>query len=356
VEHALATEDFPACSTAQVETFEARGSRLLKTLIVDDNPDDRSLVIRELQKTLENFQPVEIADLKMLKKCLEKADFELVVTDYRLYWSDGLKVLNWVKRLNADIPVVMFTGTGNEEIAVEAMKAGVSDYILKSPANFQKLRASAQSALRLRQQKIETEAAELRYKNLFDTVPVGLFRCAPSGLILDVNPALAAILGYSDRKELLGKNFASFHPAPEDFPRWREELEREGSVAFIETRFKNRIGPAPVVEIHARALRDPESRQMVYEGSVEDISERKHAEQEREKMIGELRENHARIKTLTGLLPICASCKKIRDKEGTWNALESYIEHHSEAHFTHSFCPECVHRLYPEVFLDRRKF
>ena len=57
-----------------------------------------------------------------------------------------------------------------------------------------------------------------------------------------------------------------------------------------------------------------------------------------------------KIKTLSGFLPICASCKKIRDDKGYWNKIESYIAQHSEAEFSHSFCPECLKKLYPEFY------
>ena len=57
----------------------------------------------------------------------------------------------------------------------------------------------------------------------------------------------------------------------------------------------------------------------------------------------------AKIKTLSGLLPICASCKKIRDDQGYWTQLEYYISEHSEAEFTHGCCPECMKKLYPEL-------
>jgi hypothetical protein len=53
------------------------------------------------------------------------------------------------------------------------------------------------------------------------------------------------------------------------------------------------------------------------------------------------------VRTLRGILPICASCKKIRDDKGYWNQLESYIRDHSEAEFSHSLCPECIEKLYP---------
>ena len=84
-----------------------------------------------------------------------------------------------------------------------------------------------------------------------------------------------------------------------------------------------------------------------------DITERKQAEASRQKLIQELQNALAEVKTLSGLLPICASCKKIRDDKGYWNQIESYIRNHSEAEFSHSICPECVTKLYPELSDDK---
>ena len=61
------------------------------------------------------------------------------------------------------------------------------------------------------------------------------------------------------------------------------------------------------------------------------------------------------VKVLSGLLPICSSCKKIRDDKGYWNQIESYIHDHSEADFSHSICPECIKKLYPDLKIDTNK-
>jgi ABC-type multidrug transport system fused ATPase/permease subunit len=82
------------------------------------------------------------------------------------------------------------------------------------------------------------------------------------------------------------------------------------------------------------------------------ISKRKQAEKEREKLIAELQDAVTKIKTLRGLLPICSSCKKIRDDKGYWKQIESYIRDHSEAEFTHSMCPICAKKFYPELFQE----
>lgn len=80
-----------------------------------------------------------------------------------------------------------------------------------------------------------------------------------------------------------------------------------------------------------------------------EMDERKRIEKEREKLISELQMAMGEVKKLSGFLPICSSCKKIRDDEGYWNQIESYIRDHSEAEFSHSICPECVKKLYPDL-------
>jgi hypothetical protein len=70
----------------------------------------------------------------------------------------------------------------------------------------------------------------------------------------------------------------------------------------------------------------------------------------REKLINELQEALAKIRTLKGLIPICASCKKVRDDKGYWQQVEVYIRDHSEAEFTHGICPDCFQRLYPDEY------
>jgi DNA-binding NtrC family response regulator len=80
------------------------------------------------------------------------------------------------------------------------------------------------------------------------------------------------------------------------------------------------------------------------------LQERKQAEEERENLILELQEALAKVKKLSGLIPICSSCKKIRDDKGYWNQLEKYLLEHSDATLSHGLCPDCAKDLYPDVF------
>lgn len=83
--------------------------------------------------------------------------------------------------------------------------------------------------------------------------------------------------------------------------------------------------------------------------SFVDITRRKEIEAEKDNLISKLHDALKRIRTLRGIIPICAACKKIRDDKGIWNQIESYIRDHSDADFSHSICPECSKKLYPDI-------
>lgn len=84
----------------------------------------------------------------------------------------------------------------------------------------------------------------------------------------------------------------------------------------------------------------------------QDITERRKLEDENLKLIVSLQSSLEKVKQLSGLLPICATCKKIRDDKGYWSQIESYISHHSEAQFSHGICPKCAKELYPNLELS----
>ena len=98
-----------------------------------------------------------------------------------------------------------------------------------------------------------------------------------------------------------------------------------------------------------------DGKPLLMSGTHQDITERKLAEAEREKLIDELKTALADVKTLSGLLPICASCKKIRDDNGYWQQVEGYIQNHSDATFTHGMCPDCIVKYFPDYGDDNKK-
>ena len=110
----------------------------------------------------------------------------------------------------------------------------------------------------------------------------------------------------------------------------------------------NQKGEARSMEVHAFPIFDADGElAQLIEYSL-DITERRQLEREREQLVQELQEALGNVRKLSGLLPICASCKKIRDDKGYWKQIEVYIREHSEADFSHSICPECRVRLYGE--------
>jgi PAS domain S-box-containing protein len=99
-----------------------------------------------------------------------------------------------------------------------------------------------------------------------------------------------------------------------------------------------------------QAVRGDHGEWMGRRCSNRDITDSKKTEGERERLIEQLQQALAQVKALSGFLPICASCKKIRDDQGYWQQLESYIRDHSEAEFSHGLCPDCARRLYPDLY------
>lgn len=98
---------------------------------------------------------------------------------------------------------------------------------------------------------------------------------------------------------------------------------------------------------------DPHGKLIAYDGLVVDISETEYAEAEQERLIAELRSALVMVKKLHNLLPICCSCKKVRDDKGYWKDIDDYIaEHFPTISFTHGFCPDCAKRLYPEYYVE----
>ena len=156
--------------------------------------------------------------------------------------------------------------------------------------------------------------------------------------------------GYS-REELSGLSFDRFvHPADLDahLAAGQEFYEGIRSSFKTEARYLRKGGDPLWGNLTVERIEDSTGQMLFVLGMLEDISERRRAAEERERMIDELKEALANVKTLRGLIPICASCKKIRDDKGYWSQVEVYVRDRSEAEFSHGICPDCMSRLYPK--------
>jgi two-component system sensor histidine kinase/response regulator len=196
--------------------------------------------------------------------------------------------------------------------------------------------------------------SEERYRQLIETMQDGVYRSSHEGKFLDVNPALVKILGYSSKEQLMAidiKKQLYFDLGDRESAELEEKLEE-----MAVYRIRKKDGSEIWVEDHGRLVTDENGKVLYHEGVLRDVTERKRAEdtlekstREREKLIQELQSALDNVKTLQGLIPICANCKKIRDDKGYWNQVEEYIMEHSDATFTHGICPECAKKIFGEM-------
>ncbi|MFO7891241.1 MAG: PAS domain S-box protein [bacterium] len=169
--------------------------------------------------------------------------------------------------------------------------------------------------------------------------------------ILKVNQATQTIFGFK-RKYLEGENFSILFP-PKSNSSTKNRINNikvYGSVFLDE--FRRADGSTCTLDLTFTMI--PWEKKEAILATFRDPTERIQVEKERENLIKELQTALAKIKTLKGLLPICASCKKIRDDDGYWQQVETYITNHSEAYFSHGICPECQKELYPD-YCNKKK-
>ena len=194
--------------------------------------------------------------------------------------------------------------------------------------------------------------SEERYRSILENMQEGYYEIDLAGKIIFLNEALARMVGI-DRDELKGLNARSAaapEGADEILKAFNDVYTTGRDVSSIELQFVDREGNDRFFETSISLVRDPEGRAVGFKGVTRDVTERVKAGKEREELIGKLRKLLAEVKTLSGFLPICSNCKKIRDDEGYWRQVEQYVEEHSSAQFSHGICPECAQRLYPELF------
>lgn len=165
--------------------------------------------------------------------------------------------------------------------------------------------------------------------------------------VVDANSAALKFYGY-DLETMRTKRIPDLNTTPED------EILAEVKLAVAEGRsyyvFKHQLANGDVrdVEIYANPI-VIDNKEYSF-SIVHDITEHKKADEERERLIEELRSALNEIKDLRGILPICSFCKKVRDDQGFWSKVEDYIQEHSDIDFSHSMCPDCSRDHYPGIF------
>src|SRR2546422_8863601 len=150
----------------------------MRVLLIDDNPDDRVLIRRQLTR---HFPDLEVEDIRAeldLRRALQAGAVDLVITDFELRWANGIEVLQRIKSRFPECPVVMFTGTGTQEIAVAAMKAGLDDYLIKAAAHYVRLPVAVEGAFGRSAARARARQRQRRFDDMLGTLGGGGFRAA----------------------------------------------------------------------------------------------------------------------------------------------------------------------------------
>lgn len=183
----------------------------IRVLYVDDYPFDRELVRDALERDPAGYEVLEASSREAFEARMAEAEFDIVLTDFNILGFEGLQVLDTVQATLPHIPVVLLTGTGSEEVAVEAMKRGIADYIVKTPARIRLLPQTIRKILDQRLQREmqasmarELRESEARFQALVEGSLQGISIINQDGIRVFANRAFASIFGYDDPHEVLG--------------------------------------------------------------------------------------------------------------------------------------------------------
>ncbi len=321
--------------------------RPIQVLVVEDSENDTLLLLEELRK--KGYAPLHrrVETAEDMRTNLERHDWDVVISDYVMPQFSGPDALKVMNEARLDVPFIVVSGTYGEEAAVHMMKAGASDYIVKG--NLSRLAPAIEremEAARSRQARARAEAAMQHLAAIVESSEDAIYGKNLDSMIVSWNAAAERIFGYR-AEEIIGRSIAILFPLDR-----RDELldimagiRRGEVVGFHETERLCKDGRVIPVSLNISPIRDNAGKIVGASGIARDITRQRRAEEERQELIQKLSATLRQIKTLNGLLPICASCKRIRDDRGYWQQVETYISSHSNASFTHGICPECVKKF-----------
>src|SRR6266851_2094280 len=244
-----------------------------RILIVDDSADDADLVLRALRRSGYEIFAERVDTAETMEAALARAGWNIIIADYAMPHFDGISALRLLQGKQIDLPFILVSGTIGEDVAVEAIKAGAHDYVLKS--NLARLPHAVERALSDAHARREHKLAEARYRELFNSVPVGIFTTTPEGGILEANPAIVQMLGFTDAEALKRLNRGELWVDPEERENIRGMLARDGMVRNVEIQFRRADGKIIWCEESIRAVYDSAAKLDRYEGIAVDITERK---------------------------------------------------------------------------------
>lgn len=269
-----------------IHTQAVNPAKPLRLLIVDDDVNDLDLCIRDLKKSGLVFEANTASTREEFLDKLRKVPVDVVLSDYRMKGWTGMDAFAIVKKACPQVPVILLTGTLGDELAVECIRHGVTDYILK-----EQLARLPMAVTRAHEERLLRDAemkalealrqSEARYRGLVEHLMYGiLWAEEPSGKLLDVNPALVKMLGYASSAELLQVQFTeALYRDPANREKALVEYMQNGR-ASATVDWKRKDGKIITVHIIGRRTLDPDGKSWCAEVMVEDVTERKTLEKQ----------------------------------------------------------------------------
>jgi len=259
-------------------------NEVLNVLCLEDSPQDAEIMRELLIDAGYDLNMDCTAVEKEFVSFLRSHKYDIILSDFKLPGFDGFTALRWSVEICPDVPFICVSGTVGEETAVELLKKGAVDYILKDrlvrlPAAIHRALEEAKEKETLRLAVKALHESEERFRSLFENSTVGIYRTTPGGDIILANPTLVNLLGYSSFEELSKRNLehTGFEPSYER-SKFIENIERNGEVKGLESAWTRSDGEKVFVSESARAIRNNEGRTLYYDGIIEDITLRKLAE------------------------------------------------------------------------------
>jgi PAS domain S-box-containing protein len=331
----------------------------VRILLVEDDVVDVMAFERHVQAENLPYEHRVASSISEARELLAAESFDIVLLDYLMSDGTGFDLLSGI----GTIPVVFVTGGGGEEVAIRAMKEGAYDYLIKGKQHdyLKVLPITVRNAVEHWKVKraYEESLEQLRQeRNLFISGPVVAFKWSkePYHPVMYVSPNVIQF-GYKTQDFIDGHIRYQDIILPEDMPKMLQHSADHvvQGTPFYETEYRIVLPDGRIRWVYdfTVVIRNRNNEIQHFEGYLLDITDRKQAELEKEKLIDDLKKALEEINTLRGILPICVGCKKIRDDQGYWHQVEAYIHAHSGVEFSHGLCPDCAKRLYPGFFKDK---
>jgi PAS domain S-box-containing protein len=331
-------------------------SKPVNILLVEDSPHEAELIQSSMEQHGYDVSMLRVWDATTMSAALADGIWDVVISDYVLPGFSGPKALELYRKQGLDIPFICISGKVGEEEAVGMIRAGAHDFVMKLHLERLPVVVELELALAEKRRQQKQVARSVRHlAAIVEGTDDAVIGKDLSGTILSWNRAAEVMYGYTTG-EMIGENISTIVP-PEKSGEMESILEklRDGKrTERFETLRLHKDGKLIDVSLTISPVCDDLGRVIGASSISRDISERRRQEQERLKLIEELQHSLMQVKLLSGLLPICSNCKKIRDEKGLWHQLEMYIRDHSEVSFSHGVCPECMKIFYPVVELKRR--